>query len=135
MNKICNASVLGARFLFGLIFVVFGLNFFFHFLPMPPLNEPAMAYMMALVNSGYTMNIVKVVEILGGIMVLSGCWLPFGVVILTPIVINIVLFHTFLDTGGAPIAYFLLLMWAILVWGYRNHFKSLFPKKATPVTC
>jgi putative oxidoreductase len=132
MDKICSISVLVSRVLLGLILVVFGLNFFFHYLPLPPLNEPAMAYMMALVNSGYTMNIVKVVEVLAGAMILSGFWLPFGVVFVTPIVVNIVLFHTFLDTGGAPIAYFMLLTWAVLVWGYRNHFKSLFAKKATP---
>jgi putative oxidoreductase len=134
MNKICSITCIVARVLFGLVFVVFGLNFFFHFLPMPEMKPESGAFMMALVNGG-VLTVVKVVEIAAGLMILSGCWLPFGLVIITPIMVNIVLFHTVQEPSGAPMAYTLLLLWAILVWCYRGHFKSLFAKKAIPTYC
>lgn len=132
MKKLCNIACVVARVLFGLVFFVFGLNFFFHFLPMPPLNPEALAFMMALVNSGYIMTMVKVTELVAGAMILSGFCLPLGLVVITPIVINIVAFHTFLDTSGAPMAYFLLVCWAYLVWCYRASFKGLWAAKAHP---
>ena len=59
-------AVLGARIVLGLIFFVFGLNYFGKFLPLPELSEPAGAFMGALAASGYMFPLVKITEIVGG---------------------------------------------------------------------
>lgn len=90
-----------ARLLLGLIFVVFGLNFWLHFLPVPPPAEGSAAanFMFAMYGSGY-LTVVKVLEVAGGLMLLSGRFVNLGLAILGPIVLNIALYHVFLVEGG-----------------------------------
>ncbi len=90
-------AVLVARVLVGVPFLVFGLNHFAHFLPMPTPNFPenATKFITALADSGY-LNVVKVLEIVGGALVLSGRLVPPGLVILTPVAVNIALFDLLL---------------------------------------
>ena len=95
-----NASTIAAALL-GLVFVVFGSNFFLQFLPMPPFPEgsPPAAFMGAMYMTGY-LTLVKVLEILGGILVAVPKTRNFGLLILGPIIVNILAFHVFL-LGGA----------------------------------
>jgi uncharacterized membrane protein YphA (DoxX/SURF4 family) len=129
MNQALKYASLGSRFLLGVIFVVFGLNGFFNFLPMPPMPEAPMNFVMALANSGYLLALVKGMEVICGAMILSGLFLPLALVLLAPIVVNIVLFHTILAPEGAGMAFFILAMWALLVWCYRSHYTTLFAAK------
>lgn len=85
-------AIIGARVLLGLIFVVFGLNGFFMFIPTPEMTEAAGSFMGALVASGYIMMVVKTVEVLSGLMILTGRYLPLGLILLAPVSINILLF-------------------------------------------
>src|SRR5438128_747158 len=84
-----------ARILLGLSFVVFGLNGFLHFLPMtpPPANSPAGQYFAVMTATGY-MKPVFALQFLGGLLVLLGIFVPLGLTILAPIIVNILLFHT-----------------------------------------
>ena len=79
-------AVLAARVVLGLPFLVFGLNHFLHFMPMPEqtLPEDAAKFVGALAASGY-LNAVKVLEIIGGALVLSGRLVPLGLTFLTPV--------------------------------------------------
>ncbi len=90
-----------ARLLLGLIFVVFGLNFWLGFLevPPPPEGSQAAAFMGAMYVSGY-LTVVKVLEVTGGILLLSGRLSNLALAVLGPIVVNIALFHVFLAGGG-----------------------------------
>ena len=125
-----NRLVLVARILLGLIFTVFGLNFYFNFLPPPELNAEAGAFFGALLETGYMMDIVKLVEVVGGVMLLAGVWVPLALVILFPIVLNIFLFHTVLDLAGLPIAIFVMVLELFLAWAYRDSFKGLLARNA-----
>jgi uncharacterized membrane protein YphA (DoxX/SURF4 family) len=131
MKKFCGTGRVVARVLFGLVFLVFGLNGFFNFLPMPPMDEKAMSFIMALVNTGYLMPFIKGTEVLCGAMILSGCFLPLALVLIAPILVNIVLFHLLL-AGGPGMALFLLVLWAFLVCNYWNHYRSVFEMKGKP---
>ena len=96
-----NAKItLGARIILGLIFFVFGLNGFFQFMPMPPLPEEAGKFMGALGATGYFFPFLKVCEILAGALLLLGAFVPFALVLLAPMIVQIVLFHLFLAPGG-----------------------------------
>ena len=89
--------------LLGLVFVVFGLNFFLNFLPNPPMEEgsPPAMFMGAMYVSGY-LTFVKVLEILGGLLVAIPASRRLGMLILGPIVVNILAINVFLIPGGSP---------------------------------
>ncbi|MCC6553773.1 MAG: DoxX family protein, partial [Polyangiaceae bacterium] len=81
-----------ARILLGLIFLGFGVNGFLHFLPMPPLEEPAKAFGGALIATGYMVTLIKVNEIVDAGMLLTGRFVPICLTLLSPIVVNIAAF-------------------------------------------
>lgn len=115
-----------ARVVLGLPFLVFGLEHFLHFMPQPQttLPENATKFIGALSSSGY-LTVVKVLEVLGGGIVLSGRLAPLGLTILTPIAVNILLFEIFL-VGAAGPGLALCILCGLLIWAYRSHFVSVF---------
>lgn len=92
------------RLLLGLMFVVFGLNFFLHFLAQPPPAEAAAGFLGGLFGAGYFFPFLKITEILVGLMLLANVMVPLALVVLAPITLNIFLMHLFLDPSGLPIA-------------------------------
>jgi uncharacterized membrane protein YphA (DoxX/SURF4 family) len=117
-------AVLVARVLLGVPFVVFGLNYFLHFTDTPQLPENAQAFISILMKSGY-LTVVKVLEIVGGVLVLSGRLVPLGLVILTPVAVNIALFDVLLACQPGLGEIFTALC-VFLVWAYRSHFAGVF---------
>src|SRR5437870_2110435 len=93
-----------ARVLLGLVFVVFGSNIFLHFIPMPP-PPPTLAgdFSKALFLSHY-LHVVAVFQIVGGLILLIGRFVPLGLVLLTPVIVNIDLVHILMDPSGLPLA-------------------------------
>lgn len=119
-------ATISARILLGLIFVVFGLNGFLHFIPMPPPEgEAAKQFGTALSTTGY-FPVVFLLQIVGGALVLLG-WVPLGLVILCPIIVNIVLFHV-LMAPGLGMAIFVSFLALFLIWRYWKNFAGLFQK-------
>src|ERR1700757_2588175 len=104
MNAISRFAPTASRILLGLIFFVMGLNGFLQFLPQPPPPEKAMAFMGALAASGYMFPLIMSVQVIGGALLLSNRFVPLALAILAPIVVNIVVPHTFLAPAGLPVA-------------------------------
>ena len=125
-------AVLIARLLLGLIFVFFGLNYFFGFVELPPPNEAAGGFMGALAATGYMWPVIKIFEIVPGAMLLAGFGVPLALILLAPIVINILLLHVFLDTGGLPLSIIVLALEVFLAWAYRDSFKGVLNMGAKP---
>lgn len=125
-------AITGARVILGLIFVVFGLNGFFHFIPVPEHNEAMGDFMGALMATGYMMPVVKATEVLAGLMILTGKKLPLGLTLLAPISINILLVHLFLDQGGLPMAIVIVALQLFLAWAYRDSFRGMLATNAAP---
>jgi putative oxidoreductase len=121
-----------ARILLGLVFTIFGLNGFLHFIPLPPMAGPPGELLGAFVASGYMMPMVKVVEVLGGIALLSGRFVPLALTLLAPIVINIAAFHFFLTPGEVGMAVFVLVLEIYLAWAYRDAFRGMLSATAKP---
>ena len=114
------------RILLGLVFIVFGSNAFLQFMPMPPLGQdPAGHFLNALFVSHYVIAI-GLCQVAGGLLLLIGRFVPLGLTLLGPVVVNIVLFHVFMDRTGLAIAFVVLLLCLFLVWSYRSAFAGLF---------
>lgn len=94
-----NKVFFAAKILLGLIYFVFGLNGFLNFIPVPPMEEPVLSFMTALINTGYFLPVLKGTEVIGGAMLLTGIAAPVALVILAPITIQIFLFHAVMTPG------------------------------------
>ncbi|HVR03991.1 MAG TPA: DoxX family protein [Polyangia bacterium] len=114
-----------ARLFLGLVFTVFGLNFFLHFLPTPAPAPRAAAFAGALFSSGYLFPLLKITEVMAGLLLLSGRFVPLALAVVAPIVINIVGFHLFLAPSGLPLAVALLATELYLAWMYRAAFAPM----------
>ena len=114
-----------ARSLLGLIFTVFGLNIFLHFIPMPP-PPPGLArdFMTALFMSHY-LYIVAVLQVGGGILLLTRRWAPLGLTQLGPVIVNILCFHILMAPAGLPLAMVASALALLLLWRYRENFAGL----------
>ena len=113
------------RSLLGLTFVVFGLNAFLHFIPLPPPQGLAGDFMKALFVSHYY-YVVAILQIAGGAICLLGRFVPLGLTLLCPVIVNILLFHIFLEPSGLPLAVVVSVLALFLLWAYRQSFGGLF---------
>jgi putative oxidoreductase len=127
-------AVLIARILLGFIFVVFGFNFFFHFINMaqPPMSSSAMAFQTGLFGSGYFFQYMKVIEIISGLFLLFNRYTALFLLILFPISVNIFLFHVILVPSGAPLGIAIVVLNLFLGYAYRKYYSSIFT--AAPTT-
>lgn len=131
-TKIKSISVVTARILLGLIYFVFGLNFFLHFLPTPPPHGGvADAFTGGLFQSGYFFPLLKGLEVVLGAMLLIQYFVPLALVVLAPISINILLFHAFLSPENTIMGIVIVLANFYLAWAYRSYYKPLFVRKTS----
>ena len=119
-------ATLLARLLLGAIFVVFGLNFWLKFIPVPPPPDgsTAGAFLGALFVSGY-LAAVKVLEVLGGLLVWSGRFTSLGLLVLGPIILNILFFDVFMARAFNPVSSLAGVLALFLLWANRDRFAAL----------
>jgi uncharacterized membrane protein YphA (DoxX/SURF4 family) len=123
-----------AKILLGAAFVVFGLNGFLNFLPAPAIEgENAKAFLGALVASGF-MSVVKGLEVIAGILLLSGRLAPLGLLILGPIIVVIALFDATMDPKGLPVITVLGLLSLYIASRHKEHFARFFKARAEHCT-
>jgi hypothetical protein len=121
--------VIVVRTLVGLGFTFSGLTWFLPIMELPPPPEgSAGTFGKLLMDTGY-MNVVKTLELAGGLMLLSGRLAPLGITLLMPVAVNILLFELFLLKAPGP-GVVLVPLLAFLVWGYRRYFAPVFTTSA-----
>lgn len=114
-----------ARVLLGVLFLVFSLNYWLKFLPMPPPPEgPAGTFLGLLFTSGY-LAAVKVVELTGAILVLSRRFTAVGLLFLGPVILNILFFDFFLAKAFNPVSAFAAVLALFVLWTERARFAAL----------
>jgi len=120
-----------ARYLLGAVFFVFGLNGFLNFIKLPPMPPQAGEFLEGMMKTGYLTKVVKGTEVVCGALLLAGVAVPFALVMLTPILLNIVLFHVYLTPPKDAVpAFVYLALHLFLVWRYRAYYKPLFKLRA-----
>jgi len=121
-----------ARFLLGLIFLVFGLNGFFNFLPMPPPTGVAGQFLGALFVSHY-LAVVFALQLIGAVLLLINRYVPLALAILAPIIFNILFFHFLMAPSGVPLALVATILWILAFLSVRSAFAGLLqPQVAVP---
>jgi putative oxidoreductase len=133
MNTVTKHLPAAARLFLGLVFTVFGLNFFLHFLPTPPHPAKAGAFAGALFASGYLFPLLKVTEVAMGVLLLSNRFVPLALAVLAPVIVNILGFHLFLAPAGIGIPLAVLAAELYVAWSYRAAFAPMLHAR-TPVT-
>jgi len=114
-----------ARVLLGLIFVVFGSNAFLHFLPMPPIPQGLVGlYLRAFFESGYV-YVIGALQVISGLLLLIGRFVPLALTILGAIIFNIWVFHILMAPEGFPPAIIVTLLEFFLLWRYRSAFAGI----------
>ena len=114
-----------ARIILGCVFVFFGLNFFLQFLHMPPPpSGPAGDFAKALFVSHY-FYAVGGLQVVGGMLCLAGRFVPLGLTLLGPVIVNILLFHILLNPAGMPLAFVVSVLALIVLWHHRAAFAGL----------
>jgi putative oxidoreductase len=126
-------TALIARYLLGLIFLVFGLNGFLHFIPMPPPPGVAGQFMGALSSSHY-MVLIYLLQVIGAILLIVGRYVPLALALLAPIIANIFCFHAFMAPSGLPLAIVAVILWLLAAYSVRSAFAGLFEQHATAKT-
>ncbi len=124
------ASVI-ARYLAGVIFLVFGLNGFLHFIPFPPPNGVAGQFMGALFVSHY-LTLIFGVQVIAAMLLLANRFVPLALAVLAPVIVNILCFHALMAPSGLPLALFVAVLWAAIFIDVRPAFSGLFQSRLEP---
>ena len=117
-------TIVIARFLLGLIFLVFGLNGFLHFIPSPPPSGIAGQFAGALFASNYLV-VVFLLQIVSAILLLLNRYVPLALTLLAPIIVNILLFHILMAPSGLPLAIVVTVLWIVVFLSVRSAFAGL----------
>ena len=98
----------------------------------PPEPEAAQAFMGVLFSSGL-LYLVKILELLCGLALISGLFVPLALLILAPIIVNIAFFHVALDPSGLMVAVVLIALWVGNTMVHRTDFLPLLRARARSV--
>jgi uncharacterized membrane protein YphA (DoxX/SURF4 family) len=119
-----------SRILLGVLFLVFGLNGFLNFLSMgPPPSGLAGQFIGALFLSHYYW-VIAALQVVAGVLLIVGRYVPLALVLLGPIIVNILLYHIFLMPAGIVLAVIATLLWFIVFYSYRQYFSGIFVQRA-----
>ena len=123
-----------ARVLMGLAFFIFGLNGFLNFIPQPktPMPQGAMDFAMALMKTGFMMQLVSGVQLLVGALLLVNRFVPLALALIAPIIVGIMTFHIFLAPATIGPGIVVLVLELYLAWAYHAAFRPMLAARTIP---
>jgi hypothetical protein len=132
-NPVMRIASVIARYLAGVIFLVFGLNGFLNFIPMPPPGGIAGQFLGVLYASHY-LWVIFGFQLIAGVLLLVNRYVPMAVAMLAPVLVNILTFHALMAPSGLPLALFVAALWAVVFVDVRPAFTGLFQSRLQPRT-
>src|SRR2546426_10440900 len=130
-NPVMRTASAIARYLAGVIFLVFGLNGFLNFIPLPPPGGIAGQFMGALYASHY-LWVIFAFQVIAAVLLLVNRYVPLAGAVLAPVVVNILGFHPLMAPDGLPLALFVAVLWAAIFTDVRPAFSGLFQSRLQP---
>src|SRR5436190_5738616 len=119
-----------SRILLGFIYLVFGLDYFFQFIPYEPHHTGRVAAFKAgLIGIGYFYPMLKSIQIVAGLSLLINRYAPFSAVVVFPISLNVFLYHTILVPSGWLMGVMLIVPNLFLGYAYRKYYHGMFVRK------
>jgi putative oxidoreductase len=125
-------AAIGARFLLGLTFTVFGLNGFLNFIPQPSPTNPLAVQFLVAVSASHFAAFFFALQVLGGLLLLCGCFVPLALTVLAAELYNILAFHITLSPATIAPALVACVLWVLVFIPYRASFAGIF--RAKPAT-
>src|SRR5438132_3422232 len=121
--------ILIARLLLGLIFFVLGLNGFLNFLSMGPMPSGLAGQFIGALMLSHYFWVVAGLQVAGGALLLVNRFVPLGLVLLGPVIVNILCYHLFLNPTGIALAIVVAMLWLIVFYGHRQYFSGIFAQR------
>ena len=118
-------AILVVRILMGLMFLVAGANHIVPFMPMPAMPGDIGTLMTILMTHKF-FAVVGLFQVVGGLLLLVGRFVPLGLTILGPIIVNIFLITVMIQHGSPIFGLILIAMEAFLIFAYRLAFAGIF---------
>jgi len=119
-----------ARYLLGLIFLIFGSNIFFHFIPAPPIPPGPMANFASALADSHYIYVVGLFQVVPAILLLINRYIPLALTLLAPVIVNIVCTHVFLSPSGLPVAALVTAFWILVFLRVRSSFDGIFEQRS-----
>jgi len=122
-----------ARILSGLAYMIFGLNAFLAFMPVPEtLPQNVLDYLTALADSGFMMPLIGATQLVAGALLVVNRFVPLALAFLAPFLVNSIAFHVTLEPTGLPMALIFVAIEIYLAWVYRDAFRPMLRAKVRP---
>ena len=118
-----------ARYLLGLMFTVFGLNGFLNFIHQPPPPNPLAMQFFVAVSTSHFAAFFFAVQVLGGLLLLSGFFVTLALTMLAAELYNILAFHLTMAPASIPPALVACVLWVLVFLQYRNSFNGILAAK------
>ena len=118
-----------ARYLLGLIFLVFGLNGFLHFIPMPPPKGLAAQQFGGAIFMSHYWVVIFGIQVIGAVLLLVNRFVPLALALLGPVIVNILFFHVFMAPEGLLTALVTVALWLVVFYSVRRAFSGVFLMK------
>jgi putative oxidoreductase len=118
-----------SRYLLALTFMVFGLNGFFHFIPAPPPANPLALQFFVAVSASHFAAFFFALQVLGGLLLFSGFFVPLALTILAGELYNILAFHLTMSPETIAPALVSCVLWVVVFLQYRRSFNGIFEAK------
>jgi len=119
-----------ARYLLGLMFTVFGLNGFLNFIHQPPPANPLATEFFVAVSASHFAVFFFAVQVLGGLLLLTGRFVPLALTLLAAVLYNILAFHLTMAPATIAPALVAAVLWVLVFLQYHESFNSIFSAKA-----
>lgn len=123
-------AALVARLLLGLMFVVFGLNGFLHFIPQPPPPPGPAGQYLGVLSTTHFLVPVFLLQLVAGVLLLANRFVPVALVLLGPVIVNILLYHALMAPAGLPPALVALVLWLVVFYSVRAAFAGVLAVRA-----
>jgi len=120
-----------ARYLLGLMFTVFGLNGFLNFIHQPPPTNPLAIQFFVAISSSHFAAFFFAIQLMGGLLLLSGYFVPLALTLLAAELYNILAFHLTLAPASIAPALVAVVLWILVFLQYRASFKDVLAAKPT----